>query len=100
MLHISPDKSSTFLVYFNSLLSGNRPGINVLESNLRGQSSSSSRTHIRTLPERVYVVDQAEMYLIVIVCGQYKGVSAREKVCKVDQDGKLIKNGKAFAVPL
>lgn len=40
------------------------------------------------------------MYLIVIVCGQYKGVSAREKVCKVDQDGKLIKNGKAFAVPL
>ena len=58
-------------------------GTKVLESNLRGQSTSSSRTHICTLPERVYVVDQAETYLIVIVCSQYKGVSAREKVREV-----------------
>jgi hypothetical protein len=26
MLHISPDKSSTFLVYFNSLLGSDKPG--------------------------------------------------------------------------
>ena len=64
-------------------LSGNRPGTKVLESNLRGQSTSSSRTHIRTLQERVHVVDQAETYLIVIMCSQYKGVSAREKVREV-----------------